>query len=154
MGWLQAWKQGSDRVSQTDPHHFRVQATSLHFYPLWGLLRSQTKAWGGTLLRVLGGNRSQRLACPNALAPPQEGGDGETGEGEGMRCHFQGCPCTLTLEEQAGEALADPSYRHRQTETQTAHSDSIDSGNFGSQNPYIFHKKRNRFWHLCSRNRN
>lgn len=59
-----------------------------------------------------------------------------------MRCHFQGCPWMLTHEKQAQEALADPPYRHRQTETQTAHSDSIGSGNFGSQNPYIFHKKK------------
>ena len=38
--------------------------------------------------------------------------------------------------------MAVPSYRHRQTETQTAHSDSLGSGNFGNQNPYIFHKKK------------
>ena len=55
---------------------------------------------------------------------------------------FPDCPWMLAHEEQAQEALADPSYRCRQTETQTAHSDSLGSGNFGNQNSYIFQKKK------------
>lgn len=81
-------------------------------------------------------------------------GGGGDGEGQGVRCHCQDCPWTLAHEEQAQEALADLPYRCRQTETQTAHSDSLASGNFGNENSYIFHRKRNRFWHLRSRNRN
>ena len=55
---------------------------------------------------------------------------------------FPDCPWMLAHEEQAQEDLADPSYRCRQTETQTAHSDSLGSGNFGNQNSYIFQKKK------------
>lgn len=81
-------------------------------------------------------------------------GWGGDGEGQGVRCHCQDRPWTLAHKEQAQEALADLPYRCRQTKTQTAHSDSLASGNFGNENSYIFHTKRNRFWHLRSRNRN
>lgn len=49
-------------------------------------------------------------------------------------------PWVLTHEEQSQKALADRS--HRQTETQTAQSDSIVSGKFGSQSPYIFSQEK------------
>lgn len=90
---------------------------------------------------ALGG---QKQACPKTLISPQSGpvGGGGTGEGQGVRCHFQGCPWMLAHEEHAQEALADPPYRGRQTETQIAHSDSLGSGNFGNQNSYIFQKKK------------
>lgn len=45
-------------------------------------------------------------------------GGGGTGEEQGVWYHFRGC--TLAHEEQAQEALADPSYRHRQTETDSS----------------------------------
>lgn len=41
-------------------------------------------------------------------------GGGVTGEGQGMRCHFPGCPWTVSHEEQAQEALADPIQKCRQ----------------------------------------
>ena len=65
---------------------------------------------------ALGG---QKQACPKTLISPQSGpvGGGGTGEGQGVRCHFQGCPWMLAHEEHAQEALADPPYRGRQTET-------------------------------------
>lgn len=69
--------------------------------------------------------------------------DGRAGEGQGMRCHFQGCPWILTHEAQARRPRQ-TLYTEidRQTERQTAQSDRIGSGNFGSQNHHIFLKKR------------